>query len=386
MFNGIGQTETEWQDMVYLDWLQVGAETVSTVFLNLVKSLLAPLLVGMILTSVGRASRDASLGRVGLWAVVYFEVVTSVALGIGWAVMAWFRPGVGLGRASAAAVAGGPGLAEALVQAVPSSILEAMSRNSVLPILIFCGLAGWAARSVGEKAAGFLEFCESLREVMLGYARIVMKLAPYGMVGALLAVMLGGGWKSVGSLAGFVLAAVVAQLSMVVVYLVVLVGFGIPVGRFLGATRAAVGIAIATTASAAALPKALEGMEKFGVSRELLGLVMPLGLSFNLAGSNIQLMMGVMFVAQAAGVELGWGQLAVVFLTLKLAAKGVAGIPRANFVILSASLPGFGLPLDTLPLLLAVDGMIDMVRTPVNVLGNCLAPAVLARVVGRVDG
>lgn len=129
------------------------------------------------------------------------------------------------------------------------------------------------------------------------------------------------------------------------------------------------GIAITTTSSAAALPKALEGMEQYGLNRQFLGLVMPLGLSFNSAGSSIQLMMGVLFVAQAACVALGWGQMLMVFLTMKLAAKGVAGIPRANFVILSATLPGFGLPLDTLPLLLAVDGIIDMVRTPVNVMG-----------------
>lgn len=372
--------------MTFLDWIQTGAAVVSTVFLNLVKSLLAPLLFALVVTSLGKASGSAALGRIGLRAVIYFELVTTVALLIGWAAMAWFQPGVGLGLTGGAVAGGGPKLVDAMVDAVPSSVIDSMARNAVLPMMIFSGLMGWAARAKQAEARPMLEFCESLLAVILGYSNYVMKLAPAGMIAAVLVTLLGGGWKSVNSLAGFVLAAVVAQLAMVVVYWLLLIGFGIPVGAFLRATRQALGIAFTTTSSAAALPKALEGMERFGIERETLGLVMPLGLSFNLAGSNIQLMMGVLFAAQAAGMILNWSQMLMVLLTLKLAAKGVAGIPRANFVILSATLPSFGLPLESLPLLLAVDGIIDMVRTPVNVLGNCLAPAVLARISGRESG
>jgi len=266
------------------------------------------------------------------------------------------------------------------VESFPSSVLNAMSKNLVLPMMIFFGIFGWAVRAQREAAKTMLDFCDSLLAVILAYSGYVMKLAPVGMIAAIAATLLGGGWKSVNSLAGFVLAAVVAQLFMgIFVYGSLLLIFRIPIGAFLRATRQALGIAFTTTSSAAALPKALEGMERFGVRRELLGFVMPLGLSFNLAGSNIQLMMGVLFAAQAAGIQLSLSQMLMVLLTLKLAAKGVAGIPRANFVILSATLPTFQLPLETLPLLLAVDGIIDMVRTPVNVLGNCLAPAIIAR-------
>ena len=295
--------------------------------------------------------------------------------------MAYFEPGAALASiGKASTTSSGPRLMDALVDSVPTSGIDAMAKNSVLPMMIFFGLIGWAARAQKIAAAPMLEFCDSLLAVIMRYSSYVMLLAPFGMVAAVLATLLGGGWKSIGSLATFVLAAVVAQLFMgIVVYGSLLLIFRIPMGAFLRATRQALAIAFTTTSSAAALPKALEGMEKFGVRRELLGMVMPLGLSFNLAGSNIQLMMGVLFAAQAARIPLSFPQMLLILLTLKLAAKGVAGIPRANFVILSATLPSFQLPLETLPLLLAVDGIIDMVRTPVNVLGNCLAPAILAR-------
>ncbi len=361
--------------MTNLEWVRVASESISFVFLTLVKSLLAPLLLGLVVSSVVRMKETG----LGLRAVVYFEVVTTVALLLGWAAMELGQAGVGIATGGAA-VRAEMGLSDALVGAVPSSVVEAMGKNAVLPMLIFFGMVGWAARRMGEKARGLVEFCAGLEEVMFAYARMVMKLAPVGMVAAVVATVLGGGWRAVETLARFVGWALAAQLVMgVVVYGLILVGFGVPVGRFLNAVKEAAGIAMLTTSSAAALPKAIEGMERFGIRREELGVVMPLGLSLNLAGSTIQLMMGVMFAAQAAGVSFSVGQLVMVMLTMKVAAKGVAGIPRANFVILSATLPGFGLPLETLPLLLAVDGVIDMVRTPVNVLGNCVAAAVLGR-------
>lgn len=357
------------------------AEAVSFVFLTLVKSLLAPLLFGLIVGALGGASKSSGLGRIGLRSVLYFEGITTIALLVGWAAMLIFEPGRSLsGVAAGNEVSGGMSLSAALVNAFPASGFESMARNDVLPMILFFGLIGLAARSVGKKAAGLVEFAESLLAVTNGYAAIVMRLAPYGMVAAVLVTLLGQGSKAIAGLGSFVLAAVLAQLFMgVTVYGLVAVLLRLPLRRFFASVRAALVIAFTTTSSAAALPKALEGMERYGIRKELLGVVMPLGLSFNLAGSNIQLMMGVIFAAQVAGIHLDWKQMLVVLLTLKLAAKGVAGIPRANFVILSASLPMFGLPLTSLPLLLAVDGIIDMVRTPVNVLGNCLAPAVIAR-------
>jgi proton glutamate symport protein len=363
--------------MTLLDAVATGAQIVSTVFLNLVKSLLAPLLFALVVSSLGRAS--GSVGRTGLVAVIYFELITSVALIIGWAAMAWFEPGLSLSINTTTTQTTGATLTDSLVSAVPTSVMDAMSRNAVLPMMIFFALTGWAARAQQTKAAPLLEFCDSLLAVMMAYAKVVMKLAPFGMIAAVLVTLLNGGMDSVRSLAGFVVAALAAQFGMIGVYLLVLLAIRTPIGKFLKNTRDAVVIAMTTTSSAAALPKALEGMERFGLERNVLGFVMPMGLSLNLAGSTIQLMMGVLFAAQAARIPLSFSQLLMIFLTLKIAAKGVAGIPRANFVILSATLPTFGLPLDSLPLLLAVDGIIDMVRTPVNVLGNCVAPIVVEK-------
>lgn len=364
-----------------LEWVRVVAESVSTVFLTLVKGLLAPLLFGMIVSSLGRAKQGEALGRIGGKAILYFEVITTTALLVGWAAMAIYTPGLAIavqGKGDARAVAAP--LSDILVNSVPASGIEVMAKNQVLPMIVFFGLIGWAARNRGAKAEPLIAFAESVLAVTMGYAKIVMKLAPFGMVAAVLVTLIDNAGKSLESLARFVAAALSAQLFMgLVVYGAVIAVARIPLGRFLSSTKSALGIALTTTSSAAALPKAIEGMEAFGVRKELLGMVMPLGLSFNLSGSTIQLMMGVLFAAQAARIHFSFGQMLMVLLTLKIVTKGVAGIPRANFVILSGTLPVFGLPLDTLPLLLAVDGLIDMVRTPVNVLGNCLAPAVIAR-------
>ncbi|MBM3760154.1 MAG: dicarboxylate/amino acid:cation symporter [Acidobacteria bacterium] len=368
---------TQWPNMTLDDWVGALAQVVSTVFLNLVKSLLAPLLFALVVSSLGRAT--GSIGRTGLTAVIYFEVVTSLALVLGWASMAWFEPGLSVSIAATTTQTSGATLTSALVDAVPTSIIDAMSRNAVLPMMIFFGLVGWAARAKRNSAASLLDFCDSLLAVMMSYATVVIKLAPFGMVAAVTVTLLNGGVDSVRGLTSFVIAALAAQFGMIAVYFLILLGIRTPIGAFLRHTRNAIVIAMTTTSSAAALPKALEGMERLGLERSRLGLVMPMGLSLNLAGSTIQLMMGVLFAAQAARIQLDFGQLVMIFLTLKIAAKGVAGIPRANFVILSATLPTFGLPLDSLPLLLAVDGIIDMVRTPVNVLGNCVAPLVVEK-------
>ena len=369
-----------------LEWVRLAAETISTVFLTLVKGLLAPLLFGMIVSSLGRAKEGESLGRIGAKAILYFEVVTTVALLVGWASMSIFAPGLAIAvKAGTSASLTAAPLSEILVASVPASGLEVMAKNQVLPMIVFFGLIGWAARQRQEKAAPLIAFATSVQAVTMGYAKIVMKLAPLGMIAAVTVTTIDSAGKGFESLARFVLAAISAQLFMaVVVYGLVMAVARLPLRRFFSATRSALGIALTTTSSAAALPKAIEGMERFGIRPELLGMVMPLGLSFNLSGSTIQLMMGVLFAAQAARISLDAGQMVMVLLTLKIVSKGVAGIPRANFVILSGTLPVFGLPLDTLPLLLAVDGLIDMVRTPVNVLGNCLAPAVIARSEGEI--
>ncbi len=352
------------------------AESVSLVFLTLVKSLLAPLLFGLIVSSLGR--RQEPIGRLGWWSIAYFEIVTGLAMFLGWALIAYFEPGRGIPLLAEASPAASVSVAALLVASVPDSGLRAMAANDVLPMILFFGLLGLAART--PKGQPFVAFAESVYAVTQQYAKYVMFLALPGMIAALAYGVLRGGAAAVEGMGRFVAAAIAAHLLVGVgLFAAIALAARLPIAAFLRECRPALLLAVTTTSSAAALPKAIEGMERFGVPRSTLGLVMPLGLSFNLAGSATQLMMASVFAAQAAGRALSFADGLLLWAVLKIAVKGVAGVPRANMVILSAVFPLFQLPLAALPLLLAVDAFIDMVRTPVNVLGNCLAPAVLDR-------
>lgn len=353
---------------------------VSNIFLRLIRTIIAPMLFGLLVTAVAGAGGIRDMGRVGLKAVVYFEIITTLALLTGYASVFVFRPGAGVVLTGAAVeTAQAPGLAAALEQAFPSSLMDALARGDVLQIVVFCFLFGAAASAVGAKAAPVVRFSESLAAVAFQYTRYVMYLAPLG-VGAAMASTVGEkGFGVLFGLGKLVGAAYAAQLFFgVVVFGGLLAACGVPFRRFAAAAREPILIAFATTSSAAALPRALEEMEWFGVPKKILALVMPLGLSFNMVGSSLHLAQGAFFVAQAAEVPLTMGQHLLILLTLKLASKGVAGVPRANFVILSALFPSFGLPPEGLGMLLGIDAVIDMVRTSVNTLGHCVGPVVVA--------
>lgn len=367
--------------MVATDLLSGIAQTVSFIFLTLVKSLLVPLLFGLIVSALGQPR--GRLGREAWWAIVYFEIVSGLAMLVGWVAVVWLRPGEGLALPGAGGATGpSVGLAELLVRCVPESGVAAMANNDMLPMLVFFALFGLAARRQPRMVA----WAEAVYAVSQEYARYVLYLAIPGMVGAIVYGVVSGGWSLVAGMGRFVGAAWAAQLFTGVVLfggLALLARISIP--RLLRAAGPALLLAVTTTSSAAALPRAVAGMEQYGIPRSYLGLVMPLGLSFQLCGSGIQLMMAVLFTAQAVGRPLDFELVLGVWLVLKVAVKGVAGLPRANMVILAAVLPIFGLPLTALPLLLAVDALIDVVRTPVNVLGNCLAPAILYEARNRIS-
>jgi proton glutamate symport protein len=352
------------------------AQSVSFIFLALVKSLLAPLLFGLIVSSL--AQPHLRFGRDSWIAILYFEVVSGLAMIAGWAAIAWLQPGIGLSLPQeAGTLSNSLTLPQLLVRCVPESGIAAMAANDMLPMLFFFALLGISARKQPRLAA----FAESVYAVSQQYAKYIMYLAIPGMIGAIVYGILSGGWSLVAGMGRFVLAAWAAQLfTGILLFGSIALLARIPLRPFLRAAGPSLLLAVTTTSSAAALPKAVEGMERFGIPRNFLGFVMPLGLSFNLCGSSIQLMMAVLFTAQAIGRPLSFEFVFSTWLILKVAVKGVAGLPRANMVILAAVLPIFGLPLSVLPLLLAVDALIDIIRTPVNVLGNCLAPAVLYRV------
>lgn len=355
----------------------------SNIFLRLIKSIIAPLLFGTLVAGIASTGSVKTMGRIGLKAIIYFEIVTTAALFLGLAAVNLVRPGDGMTLergATEGAPAAPASIGQILEHTFPTSIIDAMAKGEVLQIVVFTFIFGAAAAAMGAAARPVVEFAESLAEIMFQYTKYVMYLAPLG-VGAAMAVTIGtkgpavlfGLGKLMATLFGALIVFVVVVLGAVVLI------FRIPLKPFFRAVKEPYIIAFSTASSEAALPLALENMEKFGAPKHIVGFVMPTGYSFNLDGTTLYLSLASVFVAQAAGIELSLGTQIIMMLTLMLTSKGVAGVPRASLVILSGTLGTFGLPLEGISLLLGVDALMDMARTSVNVLGNCLATAVVAK-------
>ena len=357
---------------------------ISAVFLRLIRSIIAPLIFGTLVYGIAGGGDMRRMGRIGLKAIVYFEIVTTFALFLGLAAVNLVRPGAGMRLEPAGAEAAlpqpPPAAASIIEHVFPNSLIDAMARGDVLQIVVFALLFGAACAAVGAKALPVVAFCESLDEVMFRYTRYVMYLAPFG-VGAAIAVTVGNkGFAVLYGLGKLILTMYAAQVLFVTLVLgAVVLLVRIPAGRFYRAVRQPFLIAFSTASSEAALPLALEKMEQFGVPKHIVAFVIPAGYSFNLDGSTLYLALASVFVAQAAGVNLTFGQQLLMMLTLMLTSKGVAGVPRAALVILAGTLSTFHLPMEGVAVLLGIDALMDMARTSVNVLGNCLASAVVAR-------
>ena len=357
---------------------------ISTIFLRLIRTIIAPLIFGTLVYGIAGGGDLKRMGRIGLKAIVYFEIVTTFALFLGLAAVNLVRPGEGMKLAQTSAEAAlpraRPTAAETIEHVFPTSIIDAMARGDVLEIVVFAFLFGAACAAVGAKAAPVVAFCESLAAIMFRYTAYVMYLAPFG-VGAALAVTIGsqgfGVLFGLGKLVLTMYAALVLFVTLVLGAVIAVVR--IPARKFYRAVREPFLIAFSTASSEAALPVALENMELFGVPKHIVAFVIPTGYSFNLDGSTLYLSLASVFVAQAAGVHMSFGQQLLMMLTLMLTSKGVAGVPRAALVILAATLSSFHLPMEGVAVLLGVDALMDMARTSVNVLGNCLASAVVAR-------
>jgi len=364
---------------------------VSNVFLRLIRSIIAPLVFGTLVAGMAGAGDVRRMGRIGIKALVYFEVITTLALFLGLGAVNLVRPGDGVPIASTGAeTALAPnqaGLAALIEHIVPASLIDAMARNDILQVVVFSFLFGAACAAIGAKSAPVVSFCSALADVMFRYTRYVMYLAPLG-VGAAIAVTIGS--KGIGVLFGLgklIATMYAAQALFVIVVLGAVVAlFRIPAARFYRAVREPFAIAFSTASSEAALPLALENMETFGVPKHIVGFVLPTGYSFNLDGTTLYLSLASVFVAQAAGVHLSFGEQLLMMLTLMLTSKGVAGVPRAALVILAGTLTTFRLPAEGVSILLGVDALLDMARTSVNVVGNCLASAVVARWEGYAPG
>ena len=357
---------------------------VSNIFLRLIKSIIALLLFGTLVYGIAGTGSIKQMGRIGVKAIVYFEVVTTIALFLGLGAVNLIRPGDGMKLGPStdeAAIPAAPPKLDSIVEHVfPTSIIDAMARGDVLQVVVFSFLFGAACAGIGARAKPVVDFAESLADVMFRYTKYVMYLAPLG-VGAAMAVTIGSkGFRVLFGLGKLIATMYVAQAIFVVLILgSIALLMGIPIRGFFDAVKEPFLIAFSTASSEAALPVALENMQRFGVPKHIVSFVLPTGYSFNLDGTTLYLSLASVFIAQAAGAPLTFGQQLIMMLTLMLTSKGVAGVPRAALVILAGTLASFQLPIEGAAVLLGIDAVMDMARTSVNVLGNCLATAVVAR-------
>jgi proton glutamate symport protein len=366
----------------------IGLRVFSDIFLRLIKTIVAPLILGTLITGIAAHGQMRSLGRMGLKALVYFEALTTIAMLIGLAAINITQAGVGLDvqqHAPANVTRSAPAAPmrwdEVLLHSFPENIAKSVADNQILQVAVFAVLFGVAmGRLSAEHRAPLLRVIESFTETMFAFTNVVMYYAPIG-VGAAMAYTVGqmgpGVLLHLGRLLLTLYAALLAfgLLGLLPVALIA----GVPVRRFLRAVAEPATIAFATSTSEAALPRAMEAMEALGVPRRIVAFVIPAGYSFNLDGSTLYLSLASVFVAQAAGVHMGWKQQMFMVGTLMLTSKGVAGVPRATLIVLLATVAMFRLPEEPIFVILGIDALMDMARTSVNVVGNCLASAVVAR-------
>jgi proton glutamate symport protein len=358
----------------------------SDIFLRLIKTIVAPLILGTLITGIAAHGQMRSLGRMGLRALIYFEVLTTIAMLVGLAAINITHAGVGLAvpqqRMTNIPATQAPLTWDAvLLHTFPENIAKAVADNQILQVAVFAILFGVAmGRLSAEHRAPLLRVIESLTHTMFAFTNIVMYYAPVG-VGAAMAYTVGQMGPGVLFHLGRLLLTLYGALlafGLVGLLPAALIA-GVPIRRFLWAVAEPATIAFATSTSEAALPRAMEAMEALGVPRRIVAFVIPAGYSFNLDGSTLYLALASVFVAQAAGVTMGWKQQIVMLATLMLTSKGVAGVPRATLVVLLAMVAMFHLPEEPIFVILGIDALMDMARTSVNVVGNCLASVVIAR-------
>jgi proton glutamate symport protein len=362
-------------------------------FLRLIKMIIAPLLFSTLVVGIAGTGDIRAMGRIGLKAIVYFETATTIALFLGLGLVNALRPGAGLVMPLQADRSALTALSQTqqhpwdiFLHLFPTSVIDAMARGDILQVVVFATFFGIALAAIGAKGRPVLDVLEATAQAMFRVTGYVMLFAPIGVFAAIAATIGGNGLTIL-----LTLGKVVGTMYLgLVIFVLVVVGgvsaiIGVPFLAFVKAIREPFLIAFTTASSEAALPKSLEIMERFGVPKNIVGFVLPTGYSFNLDGSTLYLSVASVFVAQLAGVQLSFGRQIVMMLTLMLTSKGVAGVPRAALVVLTATLTQFDLPLEGAAILLGIDQILDMGRTAVNVMGNCIATVVVARWEGVFD-
>src|SRR3954463_2546269 len=359
-------------------------QVLSGIFLRLIRAIIAPLIFSTLVVGIAGHSNLKQVGRMGIKALIYFELVTTIALFIGLGAINLSRAGVGVqppANAPAAAQVQKQTVADLILHVFPENIAKSVAENQVLQVVVFSIIFGIAlAQLDAKRRRPLLEFSESLSETMFKFTNIVMLFAPIGVGGAIAYTV---GQMGFGVMRNLFMLLATLYLALIIFLTCVLLPIAllarVPLKRFLRAVAEPASIAFATASSEAALPRAMEQMEALGVPRQIVAFVMPTGYSFNLDGSTLYLSLASIFVAQAAGIRFSFGEQLIMVFTLMLTSKGVAGVPRATLVILLGTAASFGLPEWPILAILGIDELMDMARTSVNVIGNCLATVVIAR-------
>jgi len=371
----------------------VDIKPLGDIFLRMIKMIIAPLIFSTLVVGIAGTGDLKAMGRIGLKAIIYFESATTIALFLGLGLVNLFQPGAGLSIPLGTSTADVAQAArqqqhawDLLVHLFPTSVVDAMARGDILQLVVFSCFFGIALGAIGSRGKPLLDVLDSVAQVMFKFTDYVMRFAPIGVFAAMAATVGGRGLAILLTLGKLVL---LMYGGLVVFALVVIGGVSllvrVPFLTFVRAIQEPFLIAFSTASSEAALPAAMEIMERFGVPKNIVAFVLPAGYSFNLDGTTLYLSLASIFIAQMAGVHLSFAHQLLMMLTLMLTSKGVAGVPRAALVVLTATLTAFGLPLEGAAIILGVDQILDMGRTAVNVMGNCIATVVVARWEGVFD-
>ncbi|MBI0474801.1 dicarboxylate/amino acid:cation symporter [Sphingomonas sp. MA1305] len=364
----------------------------TSVFLRLIKMIIAPLVFATLVSGIAQMGDTAALGRVGARAIGWFIGASLVSLSLGLVLVNLLRPGVGINlplppvTADAGVATAAFSLDKFITHIVPASMIEAMATNEILQIVVFSIFVGVAITAVGEKGQPLIRAVDGLVAVMLQITDYVMRVAPFAVFCAVTATLAERGAGVIGQLAYFMGSF---YLALLVLWAVLLgLGFLVIGGRITTLVRyirEPLLVAFTTASSEAAYPRMLEALDRFGVPPRIASFVLPLGYSFNLDGSMIYMTFASLFIAQAYGIAIPLGTQIAMLLFLMISSKGIAGVPRASLVVIAAVLPVFDIPEAGLLLILAVDHFLDMGRTATNVVGNAVASAVVAKWEGGFD-
>lgn len=375
-----------------LPQIAVNLNVVSKIFLRLIKTIIAPLLFATIVVGIAGHSNLKQVGRMGWKSLLYFEIASTLALVIGLLAINISQAGVGVKIPEAINQSELPHVEavkgfDLILHIFPENIAKSIYEGQVLQIVVFSILFGIAVAMLKDKHKNpMIRFTESLAETMFKFTQVIMFFAPFAVFAAIAYSIGHMGLDILFNLFKLLATLYVAlAIFLLGVLLPIALIFKIPVRRFIKSISEPVTIAFATTSSESALPIAMERMEQFGVPRKIVAFVMPTGYSFNLDGTTLYLSLATIFVAQMCGIHLSFDKQLLIVFTLMLTSKGVAGVPRASLVILLGTAASFGLPTWPIYIILGIDELMDMARTSVNVIGNCLATAVIARWEGEFN-